>query len=85
MNKNFKNRAGILSLCAAALMLICAGCGTSSNLAGLGVSVNVAQKGLVAGVTFTGGSNSVTVGGTYSQGTNSYGGTVVIPTGTNAP
>jgi uncharacterized lipoprotein YajG len=65
----------VLALAAFAL----AGCGTTSNLAGLSVSANVAQKGVVGGVTFTAGTNSITVGGSYSSGTNTVGGTVTVP------
>jgi hypothetical protein len=68
-------------LCAAALMLTSSGCGTSGNLAGLGVSVNVAQKGIAAGLTLNAGTNAITVGGSYSQGTNSVAATTTIPTG----
>jgi hypothetical protein len=64
-----------------ALALAMAGCGTSANLAGLGVSVNVAQKGVAAGLTLNAGTNAVTIGGSYSQGTNSISGTTTIPTG----
>jgi len=62
-----------------ALALATAGCGTTANLAGLGVSVNVAQKGIAAGLTVSAGTNSVTVGGSYSQGTNSISGSTTIP------
>src|SRR5271157_39691 len=62
-----------------ALALATAGCGTSANLAGLGVSVNVAQKGIAAGLTLNAGTNSVTVGGSYSQGTNCVSATTTIP------
>lgn len=70
-----------LLICASLLALAwaAAGCGTSANLAGLGVSLNVAQNGLAAGATFNAGTNSVTVGANYSQGTNSYSGTATIP------
>jgi len=64
-----------------ALALAAAGCGTSANLAGLGVSVNVAQKGIAAGLTLNAGTNAITVGGSYSQGTNSVAATTTIPTG----
>jgi len=63
-----------------ALALATAGCGTSANLAGLGVSVNVAQKGIAAGLTLNAGTNAVTVGASYSQGTNSISGSTTIPT-----
>ena len=63
----------------AALALAVAGCGTSANLAGLGVSVNVAQKGVAAGLTVNAGTNAVTIGGSYSQGTNSISGSTTIP------
>ena len=63
------------------LALAAAGCGTTANLAGLGVSVNVAQKGLAAGLTLNAGTNAVTIGGSYSQGTNSISGSTTIPTG----
>jgi hypothetical protein len=62
-----------------ALALAAAGCGTSANLAGLGVSVNVAQKGVAAGLTLNAGTNAITVGGSYSQGTNSISGATTIP------
>jgi hypothetical protein len=64
-----------------ALALAAAGCGTSAHLAGLGVSVNVAQKGIAAGLTLNAGTNAITVGGSYSQGTNSISGSTTIPTG----
>ena len=72
-----------LHIAASALLaaLAAAGCGTSANLAGLGVSVNVAQKGVAAGLTLNAGTNAVTIGGSYSQGTNSISGTTTIPTG----
>jgi hypothetical protein len=76
MNKKLK----LLSLGLLAGAVISTGCGTSANLAGLGVSLDVAQKGVVAGVTFAGGSNAVTVGASYAQGTNSYAGSATIPT-----
>ena len=61
------------------LALTLCGCGTSSNLSGLGVSLNLAQKGVVAGVTFTGGTNAATIGATYQNGTNQVGGSVTVP------
>jgi hypothetical protein len=64
-----------------AFALVTGGCGTSANLAGLGVSVNVAQKGVAAGLTLNAGTNSLMVGGSFASGTNSVGGTVTIPTG----
>ncbi len=78
-----KNKTRLdIALCAilTAIALATAGCGTSANLAGLGVSVNVAQKGIAAGLTLNAGTNSVTVGGSYSQGTNSISGSTTIPT-----
>jgi hypothetical protein len=63
-----------------ACCLLSGGCGTTANLSGLSASVNVAQKGIVAGLTLAGGTNGVTVGATYQNGTNNaVGGTVVIP------
>jgi hypothetical protein len=79
MKNKFKNRAVSLSLCAAGLMLICAGCGTQANLAGLGVSINVAQKGQAAALNLSAGTNSITVGGSYQQGTNNISSTVTVP------
>lgn len=64
-----------------AALALATGCGTSANLAGLGVSVNVAQKGVAAGLTLNAGTNAVTVGASYSQGTNSIAATTTIPTG----
>jgi hypothetical protein len=64
----------------AAIALTMAGCGTSASLAGLGVSVSVAQKGIAAGLTLNAGTNAVTIGGSYSQGTNSISGSTTIPT-----
>jgi hypothetical protein len=62
------------------LALCLGGCGTSANLAGLGVSVDVAQKGVAAGLTVSAGTNAITVGGSYSQGTNSVAASTTIPT-----
>ena len=62
------------------VLCLCAGCGTSANLAGLSAQVNVAQKGMAAGLTLAAGTNQVSVGATYSQGTNSYGVQTTIPT-----
>jgi hypothetical protein len=42
--------------------------------------VNVAQKGIAAGLTVNAGTNAVTVGASYSQGTNSISGSTTIPT-----
>ena len=81
-----KNKTRLdIALCAilTAIALATAGCGTTANLAGLGVSVNVAQKGIAAGLTLNAGTNAVTVGGSYSQGTNSISGSTTIPTETN--
>lgn len=69
------------ALCGAACLVLTGGCGTSANLAGLSASINVAQRGQVAGLTVSAGTNSITVGGNYSQGTNSYAGSVTAPTG----
>jgi len=55
--------------------------GTSANLAGLGVSVNVAQKGMAAGLSLQGGTNVLNVGASYSQGTNAYSVQTTVPTG----
>ena len=76
-----KSKLGFVSLCALCGLLLNSGCGTTANLAGLGVSVNVAQKGMAAGITLAAGTNTVAVGATYAQGTNSYGVNATIPTG----
>jgi len=76
-NKKTPPHASLALLAAAALAT--AGCGTTANLAGLGVSVNVAQKGVAAGLTLNAGTNAITVGGSYSQGTNSISGSTTIP------
>jgi hypothetical protein len=78
MKKSIKTPA-LAGICLAAA-LCAGGCGTTSNLAGLGVSVNVAQKGVAAGLTVNAGTNAVTVGASYSQGTNSISGSTTIPT-----
>lgn len=69
-----------LSSIALAACLLSA-CGTTSNLAGTSVSVDVLQKGMAAGLTLAGGSNSVAVGISYAQGTNDIALGVVVPTG----
>ena len=67
-------------LCAGALISLNTGCGTTANLSGLSASVNVAQKGVVAGLTVSGSTNgSVTVGAVYGTGTNTIGGAVTVP------
>ncbi len=83
MKKNTHKLSLILIAALSAAALGGAGCGTSANLAGLGVSVNVAQKGVAAGLTVNAGTNAITVGSSYSQGTNSYSVQASIPTGTN--
>ena len=81
MKQKFPLLLAALGLCA----LVLTGCGTNSNLAGLAVGVNVAQKGMVAGLTVQGGSNAVNVGVSYAQGSNSYnvGATIPLSTSTN--
>jgi hypothetical protein len=39
----------------------------------------MAQHGVVAGATFSAGTNSVTVGANYTQGTNTVAGSVTVP------
>jgi hypothetical protein len=78
-NRNSKLTIVAGALCAAALLALNSGCGTGANLAGLSASVNVVQKGQVIGATISAGTNSITVGGSYAQGTNSYAGSVTAP------
>ena len=73
------SKLSIISALAATIGL--AGCGTQvgSDLAGVNASFDVAQKGKVAAVTVTGnGTNAVTIGVAYSQGSNSYTGSTTI-------
>jgi hypothetical protein len=71
----------VLALSLLPLALLSTGCGTTvgSDLAGVSASFNLAQKNQVIGVTLQGnGSNAVTVGVGYSQGSNSYSGSAII-------
>ena len=80
-----KTKFSLLSLCGLCALLFSSGCGTTvgSDLAGASASFNLAQKNQVIGVTLQGnGSNAVTVGVGYTQGSNSYSGSATI--GTNA-
>jgi hypothetical protein len=74
-------RQALLFIGLAALAALAIGCGTTvgSDLAGVSASFNLAQKNQVIGVTMQGnGSNAVTVGVGYTQGSNSYSGSATI-------
>ncbi len=60
----------IIAAIAVTAILAMTGCGTTANLAGASVSIDVAQHGTAVGVTLAGGTNSVTIGATYANGTN---------------
>jgi hypothetical protein len=79
--KNTINRSVVAATLLGISLLALSGCGTttSSELAGLSVGVNLAQKGVVGGVTFVAGTNAATIGVTYGSGTNEAGGTVTVP------
>ena len=75
------SKLGVLAVCVAAMFIT--GCAGTLGTTGLGVSGQVATGGKVVDAGVTVGGNTVTLSGLFQSGTNSYGGTVVIPTGTN--
>ena len=70
----------------AALILVSAGCMTKAQVAGISGSVGFATGKSIVDVSLSGNTNGVlSVGASITTGTNTIGGSVGIPIGTNTP
>jgi hypothetical protein len=67
-----------LVLCVLSVLAI-TGCAGQVGVPGLAVTGQVATGGKIIDAGVSLGSNSVTIGGLFSQGSNSYSGTVTAP------